>query len=153
MSTFTNNGWIAESSESEEILNKTIDENFLPSGGADFFVGYNYVALKRNDLQAGVYFDTRVMNTKVTDAGVIHFEIKRVNENSSDNFNFYGVDFSTSKEEIVDLFGTKNYTLTDNNNSFSYSYYGNTTENRPVALNFEIDKKTNKLIKFGISFN
>jgi len=154
VSYFINNGWVAESTEFEEILNKTIDEDFLPSGDEDIYVGFNYISLKQNDLQVYVYFDINVMNTKVMDANVTYFEIKRLNENSSDNFNFYGVEFGTSEDRIVDLFGTKNYRLTDNEDDdyFSYIYYGTNTENDTVGLDFGIDKKTKKLIKFGIGF-
>ena len=149
VSDFINNGWTAQSTEFEEILNKTIDENFIPNDDNYVYVGYNYVGLKQDDLIAYVYFDTSVMNTKVSEAKVIYFDIESLNKNNKNTLNFYGVTFGTEKAEIEELFGKKNYEVVDYNSDdfYYYHYYHQTTGNQ---VKFYLDKKNNVVYQISI---
>lgn len=63
----------------------------MPKDNDAVYVGYNYVGLKQNDLVAYVYFDTSVINTKVSDAKVIAFEIESSNINNENALDFWGI--------------------------------------------------------------
>lgn len=149
---FIDNGWIAESSDVEEILNKIIDEDFLPREDGILYIGFNSVYLKQNGLSMMVIFDTNITNIKVLEANVTYFEIAKKNDTTKDNFNFYGINFNSTEDEVKELLGTKNYSSSYLSDDFyTYTYNNQMGDSTLDQLILVFDKKTNKVVKFGIS--
>jgi len=160
ISEFLNNGWAPKSSEDQTILNELvgyIDEETIKyyesigTSKENITLGYKAVTLTQNDVEIMVYADNKITDIKVSDANVANLEINKSKTNKTD-FDFYGLNFGSSKEKIENLFGTKNYEVTSDETYYTYSYYKDLENNSSAQLTFKISKEKNELDKINLIF-
>lgn len=156
ISDFVNNGWTSQSKEDEKKLNETLNNDYLksiiPNYTDDNYnnLGYDNVNLKQNNLEASLYFDLKNINSKIIDINVSELKLKPINKNIN-NFDFYGLKFSSTKEDILELFGNKNYEISSDNENEYYKYHRLLEDNNTAGLEIILNKKDNRIKEITIS--
>lgn len=143
ISDFIENGFVAQNSEFSSIVNGTVKSAINK--------GYNYAVLKQDNILINVYFDTTSTNVLVSEADIIRLEIETTNIDNEVNFEFYELKFGASLEKIEQLFGTKNYELLSDDNSYTCRYFKKLNNNKTATLELQINKTKNKLDKLSIN--
>lgn len=154
LSDFINNGWKLQSSYKEELLDKTVDY-IVSLCDSELCYGFNFLSLEKDNLRLNIFFDTSITNIKVAEADIIDLKVEKINEKESAEFNFNGINLGTklTKSEIKRIFGTENYSISDDSEYYTYTYYKMLNDQINYSLVFVTDIKNDKLISFGIGIN
>ena len=152
VSDFINNGW--EVKDNRDLLNKTI-KDIIPNDENTIYVGFNSISLQQDNIVLDITFDTSSVENKVIDSEVIGFNVYQYDKNKTSDIDFYGLNFDSKINEnnFKKIFGTKNYSITSDNNE--ETYYKRLTLNKTYNIIIELNKdiKNNKLLSIGISQN